>query len=127
MHNIIGVQHMWNFCEVGHGKGEHDGARACIKRAITQEELKYKDNAKLIDAKPIIEWCNALMGPGNEGKSLIHRFFWLIDDTNIEPYEDCCTLIRSSELHSLKILDVGSWSIHTWKMTCFCSSCTIQA
>ena len=28
------IKHIWNFFESGHGKGEHDGARACIKRAL---------------------------------------------------------------------------------------------
>ena len=25
------IKHCWNFFETGHGKGEHDGARACVK------------------------------------------------------------------------------------------------
>ena len=25
------IKHHWNFFETGHGKGEHDGARACVK------------------------------------------------------------------------------------------------
>ena len=44
------------------------------------------------------------MGPGKEGESTVRRFFWLIDNTNIALYEDCCTLTRSSELHSLEAL-----------------------
>ncbi|KAH9312797.1 hypothetical protein KI387_027832, partial [Taxus chinensis] len=43
--------------EAGHGKGEHDGVGACVKRALAREELKYKDGAKLKDAKRIVEWC----------------------------------------------------------------------
>lgn len=88
---------MWNFCEVGNGKGEHDGAGACIKRALAQEELKYTNKEKLIDARDIVEWCNAKMGLGNQGRPLVHRFFWLIDDTNIAKYEYCCTLKGLSE------------------------------
>ena len=30
----------WNFFGFGHGKGEHDGAGAVIKRALTHEQLK---------------------------------------------------------------------------------------
>ena len=66
---------MWNFIEAGHGKGEHNGAGSCIKRALGHEELKYKDGAILIDAKSIIQWCNATMGPGKEGESIICIFF----------------------------------------------------
>ena len=104
---------MWNFTEAGHGKGEHNGAVPCIKRALPREELKCKDGAIVTDAKSIVQWCNATMGPGKEGESTVCRFFWLIDNTDIVPYEDCCTLIGSSELHSFRIFDAGSWSIHT--------------
>ena len=31
---------MWNYFETGHGKGEHDGAEACVKIALRREELK---------------------------------------------------------------------------------------
>ena len=74
---------MQNFTEAGHGKGEHDGVGTCIKRALAHEELKYKDGAILMDAKSIVQWCNATMGLGKEGESMVHRFFWLIDNTNI--------------------------------------------
>ena len=123
MHRLCRVQYMWNFIEASHGKGEHDGAGTCNKRVLAHEELKYKDGAILIDAKSIVQWCNAIMGPGKEGESMIHIFFWLIENTNIAPYEDYCTLIGSSELHSFRSSDVGSWSIHTWKMACYCPSC----
>ena len=66
---------MQNFIEASHGKGENDGGGACIKRALTREELKYKDGAILIDAKSIIQWCNATMGLGKEGESTVCRFF----------------------------------------------------
>ena len=104
---------MWNFKEAGHGKGEHDGAGACIKRALACEELKYTEKATLSDARCIVQWCNATMGPGNEGESMVRRFFWFMDETNIAPYEDCYTLIGSSELHSFRSCNAGSWSIHT--------------
>ena len=104
---------MWNFTNASHGKGDHDGASTCIKRALAREELKYKDGAILIDEKSIIQWCNATMGPSKEGESMVHTFFWLIDNTNISPYQDCCTLIGSSELHSFRSFDEGSWRIHT--------------
>ena len=45
---------MWNFTKADHGKGEHNAAGACIKRALAHEELKYKDEAIFSDAKSII-------------------------------------------------------------------------
>ena len=75
MHRLCRFQYMLNFIEVSHGKGENDGAGACIKRALACEELKYKDGAILIDKKSIIQWCNATMGPGKEGETTVCRFF----------------------------------------------------
>ena len=107
---------MWNFTEAGHEKGEKNGVGACIERGLSHEELKYKDGAILIDVKSIVQWCNATMGPGREAESTVHQFFWFIDNTKIAPYENCCTLIGSSELHSFRSSDSGSWSIYTRKM-----------
>ena len=33
-HARTNVRFLWNFFENGHGKGEHDGAGACIKHAL---------------------------------------------------------------------------------------------
>ena len=66
---------MQNFIEAGHGKGEHNGAGACIKRVLAHEELKHKDGAILKDAKSIVQWCNTIMGPGKEGESMVRSFF----------------------------------------------------
>ena len=35
-----GLEMRWNFFGFGHGKGEHDGAGAVIKRALAHEQLK---------------------------------------------------------------------------------------
>ena len=35
------MPHVWNYFETGHGKGEHDGAGACIKTALRREEMKF--------------------------------------------------------------------------------------
>ena len=84
MHVTSGVQYFWNFIEVGHGKGEHDGAEACVKRALSREELKYEGGTILENAKIIVQWCNSMMRLGNIGKSMVSRYFWLICEPNIE-------------------------------------------
>lgn len=45
-----------------------------------------------------------------------------MDETNIAPYEDFCTLTGSSELNSFRSFNASSWSIHTRLMACFYSS-----
>ena len=47
MNVTSGVQHFLNFIEARHGKGEHDGVGACVKRALTRDELKYEGGAIL--------------------------------------------------------------------------------
>ena len=49
---------MWSFFEVRHGKGEHDGVGACVKRALSKEQLKYEKRAKFKNAHEIMEWCS---------------------------------------------------------------------
>ena len=36
------ILHVWSFFESGHGKGEHDGVRACIKHALQKYQINYK-------------------------------------------------------------------------------------
>ena len=45
----------WNYFGSGHGKGEHDGGGAVIKRALTSEQLDNK-GAKLQNAHDVVEW-----------------------------------------------------------------------
>ena len=38
--SLTSMEMNWNFFCSGHGKGEHDGVGAIIKRALTHEQLK---------------------------------------------------------------------------------------
>ena len=40
-HRATAVPILWNFFETGHGKGEHDGAGACVKRALRRYQLQH--------------------------------------------------------------------------------------
>ena len=44
----------WNYFGSGHGKGEHNGAGAVIKRALTSEQLDNK-GAELQNAHDVVE------------------------------------------------------------------------
>ena len=57
MHLERWVPHIWSFFESGHGKREHDGAGACVKRALVKEQLKISA-AELLDARSIVDWCS---------------------------------------------------------------------
>ena len=53
---------MWNYFETGHGKGEHDGARACVKTVLRREELKLSTESTIRNAQSIVRWCTSVMG-----------------------------------------------------------------
>ena len=57
MHVERGVPHIWTFFESGHGKEEHDGVGACVKRALVKKQLKISA-AELLDAHSIVDWCS---------------------------------------------------------------------
>ena len=48
----------WFFSASGHGKGEHDGAGAVVKRTLTHEQLKA-DGPKLTCAADVVAYCRA--------------------------------------------------------------------
>ena len=47
LHKNYKITHMWNYFETGHGKGEHDGAGACVKTTLQREELKLSTKQSL--------------------------------------------------------------------------------
>ena len=55
------MSHIWNYFEAGHGKGEHDGIGACIKKSIRREEMKFI-GARLRDIASIVKWCASMIG-----------------------------------------------------------------
>jgi len=59
------------FFEVQHGEGEHDGAGACVKRALDREQLKFEDSVKFQDAHAIMDLCNTNISIGSKDNSTI--------------------------------------------------------
>lgn len=41
-HRNENIPHIWIFFEIEHGKGEHDGVGACIKRSLWKYQMNYK-------------------------------------------------------------------------------------
>lgn len=71
VHKENNIQHMWSFFEDGHGKGEHDGAGACVKRALARKQLKFEEKTKFRDARAIMDWCNTKLSIGSSENSTI--------------------------------------------------------
>ena len=54
------MPHLWSYFEIGHGKGEHDGAGSCIKTTLRREQMKFTGTS-LQDAESIVKWCTTVM------------------------------------------------------------------
>ena len=74
---------MQSFFKVGNGKGEHDGAIACIKRVLTREKLKFEESTKFRYAHAIMDWCNRKLSTRSSENSIIQCFFWLVEEDKI--------------------------------------------
>lgn len=74
-HRKTNIQHTKIFFEVGHGKGEHDGVGACVKKAFCREKLRFEGKDKLKNAREIIEWCDKYLYIGSNHNSKIRHFF----------------------------------------------------
>ena len=73
-------KHCWNFFETGHGKGEHDGAGACIKRVLRRYQMNHFAR-RLANAEEVVQWCkNALsheINPSREVQRYIQfNLYW---------------------------------------------------
>ena len=68
-----------NYFGSGHGKGEHDGAGAVIKRALTHEQLKV-DGATLNNAASLVEFLTVMSKRKSDWSSLnkVDKVFWEI-------------------------------------------------
>ena len=57
------MPHIWSFFKSIHGKGKHNGARACVKRALVKDKLKISA-VELLDARNIVDWCSLALSQG---------------------------------------------------------------
>ena len=77
---------MWNYFETRHGKGEHDGAGACVKTTLRREELKLSTVSTILNARSIVRWCMLVMGEASAmrvestRKRHVERFFGEVVD-----------------------------------------------
>ena len=67
------MPHIWNYFETSHGKGEHDGAGACIKTTLRREEMNFT-GAHLRDTASIVKRCASVMGEQATRKHLVREY-----------------------------------------------------
>lgn len=82
-YQLTGLHMMHNFSASRHGKGEHDGAGAVIKRTLTHEELK-PDGWPMKCAADVVNFLNMRFQPTREGGSVsTKRVFWLVSPNDV--------------------------------------------
>ena len=65
-----------------------------MKRALVKEQLKILTK-KLLDARSIVDWCSLALSQGGTLDSVVHRYFWLVEEGSITDRSDCA-IVRDS-------------------------------
>ena len=74
LHKETRIRHTWSFFETGHGKGEHDGAGACVKRALRRYQMSHSAS-RLKCSKEVVDWCTQNLGhQGHEQARPVRRY-----------------------------------------------------
>ena len=130
LHKKYNVPHIWNYFETGHGKGEHDGAGACIKTALRREEMRFTTNPHIRDAQSIVQWCSATMSNRTKeqrtstGTGHVVRNFWHVVDIDRSCSYTCNTVQGTRGFHSVRSSNNPLFEIWTRKLACFCDPCS---
>ena len=125
LHIKYNVPHLWSYFESGHGRGEHDGAGACIKKtALRREQMKFIGTS-LQDAESIVRWCTTMTGDQSTRKSHVQRVFWEFTNVDCSHTYRVNTVQGTRGFHSIRSSYNSALEIWTRKMSCFCGSCSI--
>lgn len=75
IHKETRVRHTWSYFEIGHGKGEHDGIGACVKRVLRRYQMNH-GATRLKYSAEVVEWCTRNLGhESHEQAKLVHRLY----------------------------------------------------
>ena len=73
LHKKTNIWHTWNFFEIRHGKGEHNGVVSCIKHALKRHQLNHLAS-QLVDSSNVVNWCkDNLSHVSNPRIAHVHR------------------------------------------------------
>ena len=118
---LTGTEMLWNFFCSGHGKGEHDGAGAVIKRALTEEQLKT-DGVPTKCAADVVAFLRLKYSSSKrEG-----RVFWEIKEGEVDRNIrwDCEAIHKSRSIHSDNGYNsCNCRSLRFKLLSCFCILC----
>lgn len=128
--SLTGAHMTWNFSGSGHGKGEHDGAGAVIKRHLTHEQLK-PNGVKLQCAHEVVAFLRETMSTGAEASypsktRLVSRVFWEIklDEVDRSQTWDCKAIPNARSIHCVSGYSLTNGrALKSRTLSCFCSAC----
>ena len=127
---MTNIQMTHHFSGSGHGKGEHDGAGAVIKRHLTQEQLK-PNSVKLQCTADVVPFLRQTMSEGANATypskiRPVTRVFWEVKEANVDRSKrwDCKPVPNARGLHCVSghSLTNGK-ALRCRQFSCFCSAC----
>ena len=124
LHIKYNVPNLWSYFETRHGKGEHNGASACIKTALQREQMKFI-GMSLQHAESIVKWCTTMTGDQSTRKIQVRRSFWEVTNADRSHTYRVNIVQGTRGFHSIRSSDNSTLEIWTRKMSCYCDSCSI--
>jgi len=116
----------WNYWGTGHGKGPHDGARACFKQAIKKEQLKaHGENLKNIH--DVVFYLQRSMNQPHtsyEGaKKYARKVSWEVKERDLNRTQgfDCKSIVRFWSMHSMQAISaLNNILLEVRDFSCLC-------
>lgn len=130
--SLTGMEMNWNFFCSGHGKGEHDGAGAVIKRALTHEQLK-QNSVRLTCAVEVVAFLRMHLSTGatamyDKQKREVSRVFWEVKlgDVQRSHQWECKPLKGSRAMHCVNgYSENNTCALRSKQLSCFCFPCRL--
>ena len=124
---MTGIEMLWSFFASRHGKGEHDGAGAIVKRALTHEQLK-PDAWTMKCAEDVVSFLKHKFHDENS-QSEVTQIFWDIKAADVprERKWNCKRVEGSRSLHCVNgHSNVDNRALRYRALSCFCTFCMSQ-
>ena len=126
-YSLTGIEMLWSFFASGHGKGEHDGAGAIVKRALTHEQLK-PDAWHMKCAKDVVDFLKHKFHDGHTNAE-VNRIFWEIQEADVprEKMWNCKRVDGTRALHCVNgYSEADKCALCYRPLSCFCEFCMSQ-
>ena len=112
----------WNFFSSGHGKGEHDGAGAVIKRSLTHEQLK-QHSIRLNCAAKVVSFLRMHLSTGATAMYDKQKREVKIGKVQQSYQWDCKPFKGSREMHCVNAYsEKNACALRSKRLSCFCFS-----